>query len=67
MSIANGMGSFMAVLMVLAIIALVIFMPWVLVWSVNTLFGMAIPYTIKTYFAALVLGGLFSAKVSISK
>ena len=41
-------------------IALIISGPLITIWAVNTLFPVAaIPYTIETYFASLVLAGVF--------
>lgn len=37
------------------------------VWSLNTLFGFGIPYTVKTILAAAVLGGILSGGSSRSK
>lgn len=45
-------------------IALVILGPLLTIWSLNTLFPVvAIPYTIETWAAALILGGLFTHTV----
>lgn len=30
-----------------------------IIWSLNTLFGLGIAYTFKTWMAAVVLGGVF--------
>ena len=38
-----------------------------LIWSVNTLFVLAIPYTWKTLLAAFLLGALFSSWKTTSK
>ena len=35
---------------------LIIFLPFTAIWGLNTLFGLAIPYTLKTWAAAFVLG-----------
>ena len=41
---------------VIAILALIVLSPFVTIWALNTLFpALAIPYTIETYFAMLVL------------
>jgi hypothetical protein len=54
---------FKLALVVIAIIALVIAGPILMIWSLNTLFPLlAIPYTLNTWAAAVLLGGLFSAK-----
>ena len=42
--------------------------PIATIWSANTLFpALAIPYTIETWFAVVVLGAFIRAKVSIKK
>ena len=50
-------------LIILAILA-AIFMPILAIWSLNTLFGLTIPCTIKTYFAALILSMIVYGKSS---
>ena len=32
--------------------------PLIFIWSLNTLFGLAIAYTFKTWLAALLIGGV---------
>ena len=47
------------------IVALTLWLvPLTLIWALNTLFGLAIPFTFKTWLASLVLGGLFSPRAS---
>jgi hypothetical protein len=53
-------------------IALVILLlaigPLATIWSANTLFpSLAIPYTIETWLAVIILGAFFRANVSIKK
>lgn len=57
-----------AILLVLVLV-LIIFGPFLFVWSWNTLFGtlLTIPYNIKTWFATLLLYSFFNGKVSHSK
>ena len=55
------------VLMFAIIILLIIFGPFLSIWAVNTLFGLTIPFTLKTWLAAIVLGGLVSGRASSSK
>ena len=51
-------------LLVGVVLALVILGPLLTIWSLNTLFPvLAIPYTVETWFAALLLGGLFTRSV----
>lgn len=40
------------------VIAIVVGGPLLIIWSINTLFAIGIAYTIKTWFAALVLGAV---------
>ena len=42
--------------LVILIVLVVVFAPLLTIWSLNTLFGLTITYTIKTWLAALVLG-----------
>ena len=37
--------------------------PILLIWAMNTLFGLAIEYSFSTWAAAFVLGGVVSARV----
>ena len=43
------------ILFVIGFGLLIALSPLVAIWSLNTLFGVGIPYTLKTYFAALFL------------
>ena len=49
------------------IIALIIFTPTLVIWSLNTLFGLVIPYTLKTWFAMLIVCGVLSPTVKINR
>jgi len=51
---------------VVLIILLVIFMPVLAIWSLNTLFGLGIAYTFKTWLAALILSSIVGGS-SVSK
>lgn len=48
------------------VLALLVFVfgiiPIASIWALNTLFGLGIPYTLKTWFAALLLGGALTAR-----
>ena len=58
----------MIVAVALLIVALVAVGPLLLLWSLNTLFpGLAIPYTIWTWLAAVFLGALLSPTVRVTK
>lgn len=52
---------------IMFIIALIIFGPLLFIWSLNTLFGLGIAFTLKTWFAALLLAITLSVKRSSSK
>jgi len=39
------------------VIAIVIAVPFGIIWSINTLFATGIPFTLKTWGAALILAG----------
>ena len=50
------------------IIALVIAGPILTIWAANTLFpALAIPYTIETWFAVVVLGAFVRSNIKVSK
>lgn len=57
------MGIFMLVL----IIMLVVCGPLLSIWVLNTLFGLGIGYTLKTWFAALVLGAIMAPSKQSNK
>lgn len=47
------------------IIALLALGPLLTIWSLNVLFpALAIPYSLETWFAVIVLGGLFNVRKS---
>ena len=51
-------------LLVGVVFLLIVLGPLLTIWSLNTLFPvLAIPYTVETWFAALLLGGLFTRSV----
>lgn len=59
---------FKMLMIILVALALFIAGPLVTIWAANVLFPvLAIPYTIETWFAVVVLGAFFRAKVSIKK
>ena len=50
-------------LVIAAIVILVCLGPLATIWALNTLFPvLSIPFTFDTWCAAVILGGLFSAK-----
>ena len=47
-------------LVLILVIAVVIFGPLLTIWSLNTLFPvLAIPYSIETWFATVIIAGIF--------
>lgn len=48
-----------AVLIILFAVALIVLFPFAAIWSVNTLFGLAIPTNFDTWCAVVVLGMFF--------
>ena len=50
----NVIGAFLLVIIVVAALVLVL-VPFVFIWALNTLFTLKIQYTFLTWFAALVL------------
>lgn len=50
------------VMAVIGILFLIVLGPLLAIWSLNTLFGLSIAYTLKTWVAALLLGGAFQAR-----
>jgi hypothetical protein len=50
------------------IVALIIAGPLAVLWSMNTLFpALAIPYSIETWFATLILGATISPTIRVKK
>ncbi len=49
------------ILVVVVVVALVAAAPCAIIWALNTLFALTIPFTFKTWLAALVLGGCVSS------
>lgn len=54
-------------MVLLFLVALIIFGPLISIWSINTLFGLTIPYTLKTWFATLWLIGAAGLGSSASR
>jgi NhaP-type Na+/H+ or K+/H+ antiporter len=52
-------------LLVLFVIFLLVIGPVLVIWSANTLFpALAIPYTIQTWIATIILAGVFKTTVN---
>lgn len=62
-----GVGAAFGV--VLLMIVLVVLGPWVVIWAWNILFGSlyAIPYTLYTWLAVLILGTYIRSPVKVTK
>lgn len=45
----------LSITFVIAVLALVLFWPFALIWAVNTLFGLGIAYTFWTWLAAMII------------
>jgi len=54
----------MGFLMIFFVALIIVVTPFLTLWTVNTLFGLGIAYTLKTWFAALVLNGLLTGSVN---
>jgi hypothetical protein len=54
--------------MIALIVVLVVAGPLLLIWALNTLFPvLAIPFTIGTWFAALILGAVFNPTLRVTR
>lgn len=60
-------GPLAVIAIVLLIAGAIIVIPLLTIWSLNTLFGLSISYTIKTWFAALALSSLVGSRVKCGK
>jgi len=55
-------------LAVIFIVVLLVLGPLLTIWSLNTLFpALAIPYSLETWAAVIILGGVFKSNVSTTK
>lgn len=52
---------------IIALLALIILWPFVIVWAINTLFGLSIAYTFWNWLAALILLTAIKARVTTKK
>ena len=53
------------VLLLVLALAIVIGMPIALIWSLNTLFSLAIPYTLETWLAAFIIPAAIKTTVNV--
>jgi len=51
------------VTLVLLLLLVLIFVPLAFIWSVNTLFGLTIPYTFETWVAVVMLQLFFKSDI----
>jgi hypothetical protein len=59
---------FKIIMAIVLIVVLIAIGPLVTIWATNTLFPVvAIPYTIETWFAVVVLGAFIRANVSVKR
>jgi hypothetical protein len=63
------MTDIIKIILAIAVIVLIIAIgPLATIWAVNTLFPVvAIPYTLETWFAVVLLGAFLRSKVSLKK
>jgi len=63
------MGKLIGIVFAIALVIVILAIgPLATIWSANTLFpSLAIPYTIETWLAVIILGAFFRANVSIKK
>lgn len=54
--------------LIVFVVLLIIFMPLLVIWALNTLFPvLAIDYTLKTWFAIIIVAGIFAGASHKSK
>jgi hypothetical protein len=53
-------------LIIAIVIAVIVLAPFATIWSINTLFGLTIPFTFDTWCASLILGGVVSGQSFLS-
>ncbi len=58
LAVMTGAGVLVALLLVLWLVLLVC-VPLLLIWSLNTLFGLGIGYSLKTWLAMMILSAPF--------
>lgn len=57
----------MPLLIILFAAILIVIGPILIIWSLNTLFGMGIPFTIWTWLAVVILGSVFKTKIEVNR
>ncbi len=62
------MRNLFALGIVVLVIVLILAGPFLLIWSMNTLFpALSIPYDLQTWFAALIFGAVIGPRVRVTK
>ena len=62
------MKNIATITLVLTVIAIIVFAPFIIIWALNTLFALGIEYTFWTWLAMLVVTGAFGkTHVKINK
>lgn len=56
----------MSLILVLIAIALIITGPLLVIWAINTIFGLGIEFTIWTWIAVVILVGAIRSDINIS-
>jgi len=59
------MPVFLFIVFIALVLQAITFVPLLLIWSLNTLFALSLPYTWATWFATLVLAVALSGRKSI--
>ena len=55
------MSKTLILICIVFIIAWTIFAPFAAIWALNTLFNLAIPYSLKNWFAINIIGSVFAS------
>ena len=61
------MKEFFIALLIVLVIGLIVIYPIAVILSLNTLFGLTIPITFKTWCATSVIVGVFAARIAVTK
>jgi len=61
------MSRLVMLFVILIVLGIVVLYPLGIIWSVNTLFAMEVPYTFKTWTAAFLLTAIFSPVAYVGK
>jgi len=65
LNLFKAFGTAGIVLFVVGLIAFAIFFPFLVIWALNTLFGLTIAYTIETWSAVMLLQMFFKNVIEI--